>query len=74
MNTHPPQNPIHDPNVVAAHYPANSLQPSQVIYVQEPAKRRRGPHHVLHALLTLFTAGLWLPIWLLITMFSRRGD
>jgi hypothetical protein len=26
------------------------------------------PNHVLHALLTLFTAGLYLPVWILIAM------
>ena len=27
--------------------------------------RRKGTNHILHLLLTVFTAGIWLPIWLL---------
>lgn len=27
--------------------------------------RRAGTNHVLHLLLSIFTAGLWLPIWIL---------
>jgi hypothetical protein len=27
--------------------------------------RRKTPSHVLHLLLTIFTAGLWLPVWIL---------
>ncbi len=32
------------------------------------------PSHVMHLLLTLFTAGAWLVIWLLIAMSNRGGD
>lgn len=28
------------------------------------------PNHILHLLLTVFTAGIWLIMWLLISMFS----
>ena len=37
------------------------------------ADRRKRPNHVLHLLLTLITAGLWLPVWLLIAMRSAGG-
>jgi hypothetical protein len=26
----------------------------------------KGPNHILHLLLTLFTFGLWLPVWMII--------
>ena len=28
------------------------------------------PNHVLHVLLSVFTLGIWLPIWLLIGLFG----
>ena len=28
------------------------------------------PNHILHLLLTLITFGLWLPIWILVSLFS----
>lgn len=31
-----------------------------------------GPNHVLHLILTLLTFGLWLPVWLLVTLASSR--
>lgn len=31
------------------------------------------PNHVLHLLLTLITVGLWLPVWLLIALFSDQS-
>jgi hypothetical protein len=34
---------------------------------------RGGPNHALHAVLTLLTIGLWLPIWILVAIFGRRG-
>jgi hypothetical protein len=33
---------------------------------------RSGPNHGLHLVLTLLTCGMWLPIWLLVTIFSGR--
>ncbi len=31
------------------------------------------PNHTLHLILTIFTCGLWLPIWLMITLVSPRN-
>ena len=31
---------------------------------------RRGPNHALHAVLTFLSCGLWLPIWILVAIFS----
>jgi hypothetical protein len=28
------------------------------------------PNHILHLLLSLITLGLWLPVWLLLTIFG----
>ena len=35
---------------------------------------RTGPNHVLHLLLTIFTCGLWLPVWIIVTIASAAGD
>lgn len=29
-----------------------------------------GPNHVLHFILTLLTSGLWLPVWLIVTLMA----
>lgn len=34
--------------------------------------RRQTPNHLIHALVSLFLCGAWIPIWLLITLFSRE--
>lgn len=34
-------------------------------------KRSNQPRHIVHALMTLFTAGLWLPVWLISALFAR---
>lgn len=31
-----------------------------------------GPNHVLHAVVTLLTCGLWLPVWLIISLDNRQ--
>jgi hypothetical protein len=33
-----------------------------------------GPNHLLHFVLTVLTAGLWLPIWILVAIFGRRRN
>jgi len=33
-----------------------------------------GPNHALHAVLTLLTFGMWLPIWILVAIFGGRGN
>ncbi len=32
-----------------------------------------GTRHLLHFVLTILTAGLWLPIWICVALFGRRG-
>jgi len=34
---------------------------------------KQGPSHGLHLIATIFTAGLWLPIWLLLGIISMFG-
>lgn len=34
---------------------------------------RTGPNHVLHLLLTLFSCGLWAPVWLLLAIVDAAG-
>lgn len=36
--------------------------------------RSEGVNHILHALLTFFTAGLWFPMWLLSALIVRRQN
>ncbi len=31
------------------------------------------PNHILHLVLSLFTCGLWLPVWLIIVLASIGG-
>lgn len=31
---------------------------------------RQTPNHILHLLLTVVTAGFWLPVWLLVALFG----
>ncbi|MFI6603253.1 hypothetical protein ACIBHX_44035 [Nonomuraea sp. NPDC050536] len=34
--------------------------------------KSRTPRHVLHALLTAMSCGLWLPVWLIVTLTARE--
>lgn len=31
---------------------------------------KQTPNHVLHLLLAIFSAGLWIPVWVLVTLFA----
>lgn len=33
--------------------------------------RRTGPNHILHLLLSVITAGLWLPVWFVLTLLQK---
>ena len=35
---------------------------------------RTQPNHVLHLILTVLTCGLWLPVWIIVTIASAAGD
>src|SRR3954452_4038806 len=57
--------------------PASPLQYQTVVVPSGAAASsvvvvRSGPNHVLHLILTILTAGLWLPIWILVAIFGRR--
>ena len=45
-------------------YPPQQMQ--QTVFVNNNGGRR--VNHVLHLLLTIFTAGLWLPIWIILVI------
>ena len=32
----------------------------------------KGPNHILHLLLSIFTAGLWLPVWLVVALRNKQ--
>lgn len=36
------------------------------VYGWPPRPQR--PNHIIHAILTFFTAGLWLPVWVIVTI------
>ena len=36
------------------------------------AKENKGTNHILHLLLSIFTAGLWLIVWLLVAMNNTK--
>lgn len=40
----------------------------QTVTVKRPA------NHVLHLLLTIFTFGLWTPVWIIMACVGRRED
>jgi hypothetical protein len=47
--------------------------PSSAVAVAVAVANGGGPNHVLHAVLTLVTCGLWLPIWIIVAILGRRG-
>jgi hypothetical protein len=52
------------------HAPAPVAAPAQAVAVA--VNTGAGPNHALHAVLTLVTCGLWLPVWILVAIFGRR--
>ena len=52
--------------------PSVVINNTNTVGSQYPLIVSTGPNHLLHLLLTLFTCGMWLPIWLLVTIFSGR--
>jgi hypothetical protein len=32
----------------------------------------QGPNHALHAVLTVFTCGLWAPVWIIVTIAGSK--
>ena len=43
-----------------------------VVNVQAPAPAA-GPNHVLHAVVSLLTGGLWLPVWFVLNRRARKA-
>lgn len=64
------------PNV-AQHWPYGypTLAQTDAYRVLGPPPRPRKVNHALHAILTLFTAGFWIPVWLIvmITVQTRNS-
>lgn len=52
--------------------PPPSIVIHNTVGTAAPVMVRSGPNHVLHLVLTLLTGGLWLPVWLLVTIASIR--
>ena len=74
-NFYPPQpQQTYLPQPQAPRYPQQpyppqyyAAPPQPVVIQQTVVVRRRAPH-VLHFVLTLFTGGLWLPVWIIDTI------
>jgi hypothetical protein len=56
------------PAAVPMHYYGGGGSGSAAVAV---AVTSSGPSHLLHLVLTILTLGLWLPVWILIAIFSR---
>ena len=41
-------------------------------WTSTPPPRRKGVNHVLHAILSLLTGGLWLFVWLFLVLKERN--
>lgn len=55
-----------------AYPPAPPSPVQQVVSLSQPESRRRCPH-LLHFVLTILTAGLWLPVWIIDALISGRN-
>lgn len=53
---------------VTAPPPAVPVAQAVTVNVIQPSK---GVNHVLHLLLTIVTAGLWLPVWIILIVTHR---
>jgi hypothetical protein len=60
-----------------APYPAQPIVPGGCYYPPQPVavavSNGGGPNHALHAVLTFFTCGMWLPVWILVAIFSSSS-
>lgn len=63
--------PVPQPPYVPAYSPAPAAPVQQVVQLSGQDSGRRVPHG-LHLVLTILTAGLWAPIWILDTLFSGK--
>lgn len=63
------------PNV-AQHWPRSypTITQTNAYRVYGPPPRPKHVHHLPHAILTFLTAGLWLPVWLAITIATHTGN
>jgi len=52
--------------------PSVVINNNNTVSAPSPVFVSTGPSHGLHLVLTLLTCGMWLPVWLLITIFSGR--
>lgn len=65
----------HDGRRWTAHFvPAPPPAPAQPQAVAVAVANGGGTNHALHLVLTLFTCGLWLPIWLIAAIFGGGGS
>jgi hypothetical protein len=60
-----------------AHYAARAAEDeeaAQAAWDREPYRTPlRTNQHILHLLLTVFTGGLWLPVWIILGIRGNRG-
>lgn len=70
---YPPQQAAPYPHGRQQGYGQQPLQVSTTVVNHQSVKvTGRGPNHMLHGMLTLFTCGLWAPIWIMVTIFGRK--
>ena len=71
----PPQQPVYGQPVYAQ--PPIAPQPQQQVVVNNNVSGSnvigtKGPNHALHFVLTLVTAGIWLPVWIIIAIRNKQ--
>jgi hypothetical protein len=63
------------PNV-AAHWPWGypTISQTKAYRVHGPPPRPERVHHLMHVILTLFTLGFWIPVWVIITIVTHASN
>lgn len=57
---------------MSAYRSAEPIHPNQTInVVQHGGEPRKRVNHLLHLIVSLLTAGIWLPFWFLIWVFRK---
>lgn len=63
------------PNI-AQHWPHGypTIEQSNAYRVYGPPPRPKRVNHVLHLILTVLTAGFWIPVWFTVMIFTHTGN
>ena len=52
-------------------YQQQAPQPGQPIIINNSQSERKRVNHTFHLIVTLLTAGLWLPVWVIVSLAAR---